>query len=159
MPMTRGFSGSTRAIKQHTLVVPISSAATTLPCGRWCSLGGRGARRDLLFSPFLRFAVGAVSFGSLARINALSIALMYFSPAGVLSWLSGLPLAVLGRHVRRAGRADAYRWPERRALVWRSIVAGGRGRPTLPLGRPRGAERRSNCRCAGSSAGRRPVPL
>src|SRR5271165_5109404 len=106
MPMICGRSGWARAIKQQTFVVPISSAAIRLPRARANDLTGRRGR---LFSGLWRPASFRAAFVGFSRVRASSIAVMYFSPLGVLSWLALLLLAARERRGPQADPAGACR--------------------------------------------------
>src|ERR1700730_16345078 len=146
MPRTRGLSSEMRAIKQQTLVVPISTAAIRLPRGRIA-----GLREFALLLP----PDGAPA-ESLSRTGASSLVLLCSSPGGAAFFSDRASLRPSGDSP--AGGADReaeYRWSARPAARGRSTGRAGRVAPTpLRSHRPGGA-RRLCCRYGGSSAYRR----
>src|SRR6202022_3271610 len=120
MPRTRGLSSEMRAIKQQTLVVPISTAAIRLPRGRIA-----GLREFALLLP----PDGAPA-ESLSRTGASSIVLMCSSPGGDLF---SEPASLSASRDGPAGGADReaeYRWSARPAARGRSTGRAGRVAPT-----------------------------
>src|SRR5207244_567179 len=142
MPRTRGLSSEMRAIKQQTLVVPISTAAIRLPRGRIAGL------RDFA----LRLPPDGAPVGSLSPTDASSIALMCSSLRGALFSKPASLSAARDCPAVRADREAEYRWSARPAARGQPTAQGGRVAPTLPRFHRREGARLLRCRYGGSSA-------